>query len=86
MPKIPQFKAPEEGGLQEALRDEAPVYFPAEGGGFEQRESRFYERSRLPAGTRIDGPAILLELDSTVVVPPGSSSEVLPSGEVLIQV
>ena len=86
MPKIPSFNAPAEGSLEEALYEEAPVHFPADWGGSEERATRFYERNRLPAGTRIDGPAILVELDSTVVVPPRSSARVLPSGEVLIRI
>lgn len=86
MPKIPEFAAPTEGGLEEALYGEDPVYFPTEAGGFEQKATRFYDRNKLPAGTEIEGPAILQQLDSTVVVPPASSAEVLPSGELLIRV
>jgi N-methylhydantoinase A len=86
MPKIPQFIAPEEGSVEEAFYDEAPVHFPTEGGGFEQQATRFYDRTRMPAGTSVNGPAILLELDSTVVIPPGSSAEVLSSGEVVIRI
>lgn len=86
MPKIPQFKAPQEGSADEALTDEADVYFPSGSGGFDQQRTAFYDRTLLPAATKIAGPAVLQELDSTVVVPPGSSAEVLASGEVLIVV
>jgi N-methylhydantoinase A len=35
-----------------------------------------YDRDALPAGARVDGPAIVQQLDSTVVVPPGVTAEV----------
>lgn len=85
MPKIPHFQAPSSGSVEEALLDDAPVFFPGESGMVQQR-TRLYDRTRLPAGSGVDGPAIVLELDSTVVIPPGSSAEVLHSGEILIHV
>jgi N-methylhydantoinase A len=39
-------------------------------------ETPIFVRADLPAGTRIDGPAIIEQLDSTTVVPPGWRSEV----------
>lgn len=39
-------------------------------------ETPVYERSTLPAGTKFAGPAIIQQLDSTVVVPPGVDAEV----------
>ena len=40
--------------------------------------SRFFvrERSSLPAGVRLEGPAIVQQLDSTIVVPPDVVAEV----------
>ena len=35
-----------------------------------------YRRADLPAGAELTGPAILEQLDSTVVVPPGVRAEV----------
>jgi N-methylhydantoinase A len=35
-----------------------------------------YDRAALPAGGRLDGPAIVQQLDSTIVVPPGVTAEV----------
>jgi N-methylhydantoinase A len=85
MPKIPSFRAPTSGSLDEATYGEVPVYFPGDAG-LKQTDTRLYDRARLPAGTRVNGPAIVIELDSTVVVPPGSTAEVLQSGEILIRV
>ncbi|EWT06418.1 hydantoinase [Intrasporangium chromatireducens Q5-1] len=39
-------------------------------------QTPIYHRDRLPAGTRVPGPAIIDQLDSTVVVPPRSTAEV----------
>lgn len=85
MPKIPTFQAPSTGSIDDATYVDAPVYFPDENG-LTQYDTRLYDRAGLPSGARLDGPAILLELDSTVLVPPGSSAEVLQSGEILIRV
>jgi N-methylhydantoinase A len=42
----------------------------------ERIETPVYRRDRLPAGTRLLGPTIIEQLDSTVVVPPGVRVEV----------
>jgi N-methylhydantoinase A len=39
-------------------------------------ETPVFLRGELPAGTRIDGPAVIEQLDSTTVVPPGWRAEV----------
>jgi N-methylhydantoinase A len=35
-----------------------------------------YERFDLPAGFKLAGPAVVEQVDSTVVIPPGTSAEV----------
>jgi N-methylhydantoinase A len=47
-----------------------PVYFEEEAGFI---ETPIYRRADLPAGARFEGPAIVEQLDSTTVVPPGVS-------------
>jgi N-methylhydantoinase A len=39
-------------------------------------ETPVYERFALPAGVSLDGPAVLEQLDSTVLVPPGVRAEI----------
>jgi N-methylhydantoinase A len=39
-------------------------------------ETPVYRRSELPAGAAFEGPAVVEQLDSTVVVPPGVAAEV----------
>jgi N-methylhydantoinase A len=85
MPKMPEEGAPRSGSAGAARIDEAPVHFPVEGR-LEAVATAFYRRADLPAGAALDGPAILVQDDSTVVVPPGSGAEVLPSGDLLIRI
>ena len=47
-------------------------------------DTPYYERATLPAGQRFHGPAILLQTDSTTVVPPDWSFEVYRFGNVVM--
>lgn len=53
----------------DARKGTRKAYFPS-GGGFV--DTAVFDRYRLRAGVRIDGPAIVEERESTVVVPPGA--------------
>ena len=44
-----------------------------------------YDRATLGAGDEFDGPAIVTQLDTTTLVPPGWSVQALPSGTLLLQ-
>ncbi|WP_187368749.1 hydantoinase/oxoprolinase family protein [Baekduia soli] len=46
----------------------------------------FYARDRLRAGNVLTGPAIVEQLDSTTVIPPGTTARVLPDGAIVIDV
>ena len=48
-------------------------------------EAGLYDRSRLAAGARVVGPAVVYEMDSTTLVLPGHSAEVHPSGSLLLR-
>ena len=56
------------------------AYFPETG----ETPTPVYDRDALPAGERIAGPAILQERDTTIVVPPGATTVVDPSGNLVI--
>ena len=45
----------------------------------------FYQREMLPVGERIPGPAIVLQMDSTTVVPPAHSFEADAVGNLIIR-
>ena len=57
-----------------------PVYFD---GSF--RHTPIYQRATLPAGFRLDGPAVVEEFGSTTVVFPGQSLHVDPHGILIVQ-
>ena len=44
-----------------------------------------YERTRLPAGTRLEGPVIISEAETTVVIRPGWTVEVSTDGSLVAQ-
>jgi N-methylhydantoinase A len=44
-----------------------------------------YERSRLDAGDRISGPAIIEQMDSTTVLPTGAVLSADPGGSLIIE-
>ncbi|MGG5821450.1 hydantoinase/oxoprolinase family protein [Falsiroseomonas sp. HW251] len=48
------------------------------------RSAALYDRHALAAGTVLDGPAILLQLDATTVLPPGWQARVDASGALLL--
>ena len=50
----------------------------------EARPTPFYDRERLRAGDRIEGPAIIEQYDSTTVVPPGLAAEIDGYGNIVI--
>jgi 5-oxoprolinase (ATP-hydrolysing)/N-methylhydantoinase A len=68
-----------------ALRRETEAWFRV-GGELRKVPTRAYERAALRAGNRIDGPAIVLQYDSTTVVPPGVEAHVDRFGNIVIEV
>jgi N-methylhydantoinase A len=69
----PQLKRHEPGGGAVGPQGSRAVHFDAAGGA---TETPCYLRSELSAGTTLDGPAIIDQLDSTTLVPPGWRAEV----------
>ncbi len=59
--------------LKEALKGTRRVYF-GEAGGFV--ESEIYDRTKLGSGLQLNGPSIVEQVDSTVVVPPKFTAQV----------
>lgn len=65
-----------------ARKDSRPVYF-AERGGYV--DCAIYDRYKLGAGARVQGPAIVEEFDSTVVIHPEYGAHVDRYGNLLIE-
>jgi N-methylhydantoinase A/oxoprolinase/acetone carboxylase beta subunit len=66
-----------------ALRYERDAWFRVRGE-LARVPTRFYDRSALKAGNRLDGPAIVHQYDSTTLIPPGISAHVDPFGNIVI--
>jgi N-methylhydantoinase A len=61
---------------------EPKAYFPGMG----WLSTTLYEGAALKPGARVEGPAIIAEPTSTLVLPPGSSATVTPRGHYLVEV
>jgi N-methylhydantoinase A len=59
------------------------VYFE-EIGSF--KKTPIYERSTLGLGAEINGPAIIVQLDSTTILHPGSQATVTNGGNIVLEV
>lgn len=68
----PVFAPKGKGCAEPAEAERCDVYF--EQGGW--TDTPVYDRERLEAGSRIPGPAIIRQLDSTTVVPPDARAEI----------
>jgi N-methylhydantoinase A/oxoprolinase/acetone carboxylase beta subunit len=82
MPKIAPMATPATAGDGEPL-GQHNVYF-RDRGRLESFPTVYYERSRLPVGSTLSGPAVVFQVDSTTVVPPGWSLRVDASGSLLL--
>lgn len=78
-PELP--KATPFGTLQNALKEYRDVYFE-EAGGFVK--TPIYHRPDVPVDSEITGPAIVEQLDSTVVIPPEFRAIVDPYKNIII--
>jgi len=58
------------------------VWFDAEG----PVECPIFRRAKLAAGTRLAGPAVVEEVDSTTLVFPGDALEVHPGGSLVLTI
>ena len=71
------------GSAEQSLMGTRDVFFE-ESGGFVS--TKIYNRQDLPAGSTITGPAIVEQLDSTVVIPPGIRAEVDQYLNIIMQI
>ncbi len=84
MPSLPHPRFHSRGGrLEEAWLKTADTYFRVEGE-LKAFRTEFFERSRIPVGAIIVGPAVIFQKDSTTVLPPGSEAMVDEFGNIRI--
>ena len=60
--------------------------FRTAGGELAEVETAFYLRDRLPVGEPFSGPAVVLQRDSTTVIPPGSAAHADEAGNLIINI
>ena len=84
MPKIGLPIQSPGGKLDDALLEEAQCYFRLDG---EQQimATPLYERDKLPVDQTFKGPAIVLQKDTTTVIPPGAKATAQAGGNLLIE-
>jgi N-methylhydantoinase A len=83
VPKLRAMNAPAGGSLEKAKVRVRPCLFRV-GGKLESFETPFYRRSELPVEETFPGPAVILQTDSTTLVPPGATARVDWSGNIII--
>ena len=71
-----------DGSPEDALIGSSELVLPAAGAEPERRPAPRYRRDALLAGARLSGPAVVLEMDSTLVITPQWDGEVLDDGTV----
>ncbi|MDP6871933.1 MAG: hydantoinase/oxoprolinase family protein [Alphaproteobacteria bacterium] len=84
MPKIALPVLPQGGDLKDALLDEAKCHFRLDGE-LQAVTTPLYERDKLPVGQAFEGPAIVLQKDTTTVIPPGAQATAQAGGNLLIE-
>ena len=77
-----RLERPGQGGRRDARKGVRSAYFPEAGG---YVDTPVYDRYRLGVGSAFDGPAIVEERESTLVVGPGGRAEVDPHGNVVVR-
>jgi N-methylhydantoinase A len=74
--------APEPGGrIEDARQGRRSVYFAGR-----WLDTPVYGRDRLPVGATIEGPAIVAQLDTTILIDPGATAVVDALGNLVIVV
>lgn len=84
VPKIGPSTAPEGGSLASARIRSDRALFRVDGE-LKPLETAVYAREHLPVGKALSGPAIILQTDSTTVIPPGCTAEIDKTGSLLIK-
>ncbi|MDP7547750.1 MAG: hydantoinase/oxoprolinase family protein, partial [Alphaproteobacteria bacterium] len=84
MPKIGLPSLPQGGDLKDALLDEVQCYFRQDGE-LQALATPLYARDKLPIDQVFEGPAIVLQKDTTTVIPPGARAQTQAGGNLSIE-
>ena len=83
MPRLAPGHATQGGSLETALIRHSDTVFRVNGT-LASYATAIYQRAALPVGQPFFGPAIILQKDTTTVVPPGWQAEVHPAGSLIL--
>lgn len=83
VPKPEFVKLTVTGSLEDARKNYRNIFFKEEGGFV---KTPIYYREKLPTDVEFYGPAVIEQLDSTVLVPPGFKAKVDPYRNIIITV
>ena len=84
MPKIGRVRAAAGGSLAAANAGTGACVFRVDGA-LRSLDTVFYRRADLPVEARIAGPAVILQVDATTVVPPSWTATVEPGGNIVLR-
>ena len=85
VPKIAEPACPTGEDLSAALIRESDAIFRVDET-LSAHKTAFYNREKLPVNQSFAGPAIVLQTDSTVVIPPGCSATLTSSDVIIISI
>ena len=78
-PELPTRPRADESPVHAQIGERAMVFATGE------RTARIYQRERLHHGNRLSGPALLVQMDSTILLPPGWEGVVDAWGNLLVE-
>lgn len=84
MPKIGRPRVGQGGDLQAALAKTEKSIFRVQGE-LKEVDTHFYHRDLLPVGTVFHGPCVILQKDTTTIIPPDCTVKLEPSGNIIIK-
>jgi N-methylhydantoinase A len=85
MPKIEKKSIHHNYQLEDALLKTGETIFNIDGN-LEKLETKFYQREKIPVETEFYGPCIVLQKDSTTVIPPDCIASIEEYGNIIIKV
>lgn len=83
--KLEKQDTPQSGSIDEALVKVTPCVF-RHGADLKTFDTAIYQRDKLPVETKVAGPAIILQQDTTTVVRPGDDFRIDQQGNMLISI
>jgi len=84
-PKLQRWYTSSGGSLQEARVKVNQCVFRIDTG-LKMFSTPFYRREKIPAGQVVDGPAVILQPDSTTIIPPSCQAQADEHGNLIVSI